>query len=245
MTPSHNKKWLPEYAKLPKAELNGETLKIYNLRDFNHLSNTQAISKYINVTYDLNNLEGLDFVLSYWDNQFLIAHTMLIFRFKNAENLVVSAETRREVGEDWNTYGGFINQFELIYVLGTETDLIKLRTNIRNEDVFVYPVNIDTKGVKQILLNIAHRINEIYKTPEFYNAAFQNCTSSLLEVSRNPDHFNMTNIKLLFNGFSDHFFYSRGDFNNSYSYWDLKTSHYVTKKAKTATNKAEFSKAIH
>ena len=53
----------------------------------------------------------------------------------------ISIETRPEVGEGFNPIASLFKQFELIYVVGNERDLVRVRTNYRNETVYLYRLN--------------------------------------------------------------------------------------------------------
>jgi hypothetical protein len=64
-----------------------------------------------------------------------VAHTFLSFEFDNALPLCISIETRPEIGEGFSPVASLFKQFELIYVVGDERDLVRLRTNYRHEDV--------------------------------------------------------------------------------------------------------------
>ena len=68
-----------------------------------------------------------------------IAHVFLSFGFGD-EHLAVSIEARKERTEGYTTLGGFFRQYELVYVVGDERDLVRLRTNYRKdppEDVYL------------------------------------------------------------------------------------------------------------
>ena len=54
----------------------------------------------------------------------LVGHTFLSFIFDNALPLSISIETRPEVGESFNPVASLFKQFELIYVVGDERDLV-------------------------------------------------------------------------------------------------------------------------
>src|SRR6266480_7347527 len=49
-----------------------------------------------------------------------------------------------ERGESYSTLAGFFKQYELVYVVGDERDLIRLRTSYREprEDVYVYRAQV-------------------------------------------------------------------------------------------------------
>lgn len=244
--PSHDRDWLAEYARLPHAEyIDENTVSIHDVRDFDyHVSRENFTERYQDILYDLNDLEGVDMVITHWDDQVLIAHFQIIFRFNNAENLVISAETRREKGEPWDIPRGFFNQYELIYILGTETDLIKRRTNVSKQDVFLYPTTLDKEAAQELFRKALQVVNTLYQQPEFYNTLELNCTSALFPIARDPSQFHWYTPELLLNGFADRFFYRRGALEGTGSYWNFKTSHYITPIAQAAGDDGDFSKAI-
>ena len=61
--------------------------------------------------------------MSYW-SEGPVAHTSVSFIFDNAPPLCISIETRPEVGEGFDPIGSLFKQFELIYVVGEEHDLV-------------------------------------------------------------------------------------------------------------------------
>jgi Domain of unknown function (DUF4105) len=68
---------------------------------------------------------------------------MLSFSFSGGKNLVISPEIRKERGESFDGIRGLLNQYELVYILATEDDAIRLRTNIRKNAVYMYPIHIE------------------------------------------------------------------------------------------------------
>ena len=78
--------------------------------------------------------------MSHWSGG-LVGHTFLSFIFDNAPPLSISIETRPEVGESFNPVASLFKQFELIYVVGDERDLVRVRTNFRKETVYLYRLN--------------------------------------------------------------------------------------------------------
>ena len=245
MQPSNNKEWLEEYARMPRAEYHGHELIIQDIRDFEyHGSHDNYTPRYKTITYDINDLQGVDFILSHWDDQIMIAHSMLVFRFKNTENLVVSVETRREEDEPWDIPRGFFQQYELIYVLGTEEDLIGRRINISNQDVFLYPTTLNKKQVREVLDNTMREINTLYEQPKFYNTLTKNCTSTLFDVSRRPELFDWFNPQILLNGASDRLLRKLGVLRGEGTYWEFKYNHYISQKGKEASSGNNFSELI-
>ena len=107
------------------------------------ISNTAARDDFT-VRYEerevsISHLTSLDFFVSYWKKG-PVGHTFLSFNFDNAPPLCISIETRPEVGEGFSPIASLFKQFELIYVVGDERDIVRVRTNYRNEDVYLYRI---------------------------------------------------------------------------------------------------------
>jgi hypothetical protein len=110
-----------------------------------------------------------------------LAHTMLSFGFEDGYHLALSIEIRREEEESFEIWKGFANQYELIYVLGDERDLIKLRTNYRGEEVYLYRGNATPEQAQDLLVDVLQRANSLAEQPEFYHALWNNCTTNIAD----------------------------------------------------------------
>ncbi|MCK8784602.1 DUF4105 domain-containing protein [Roseomonas sp. NAR14] len=180
ITPSNDRDWAPEYARLPAVTREGSRVTIRGIRDFAyHGSEAAATPRWYDATYDLDELESLDLVSSYWAGD-AIAHILVSFGFRDGRHLAVSIETRRERGEGYSTLAGFFRQYELIYVVADERDLIGLRTDIRHERVYLYRVHLPPEALRALFLSYLDRIEALRTRPEFYNTLTDNCTTNIL-----------------------------------------------------------------
>ena len=105
---------------------------------------------------------------------------MLSFGFAGNDYLAVSVEIRRERGEEYQTLAGFFRQYELIYVVGDERDLIKLRTNYRKDDVYIYRTRATHEQIRRMFVDVFQRVNKLCQEPEFYNTLGNNCTTNIV-----------------------------------------------------------------
>ena len=88
-----------------------------------------------------------------------------------------------------------------------ERDLIRLRTNYRNEEVYIYRLNTPVNRMRQFLASYVDHMNRLVKTPEFYHALTMNCTSAIrLHSEANPDRL-PSDWRLVVNGYVDRFLY--------------------------------------
>ena len=110
------------------ADNAGDKVTIHNIRNADYQTETDFIICHYDKTFDLSKLKGIDFFLVYWGSP-NIAHTMMSFDFEGQGNVCFSIETRKEMGENYSTIKGFFRQYEIIYVVADERDLVRLRTN--------------------------------------------------------------------------------------------------------------------
>ena len=69
----------------------------------------------------------------------------------------------------------------MMYVVADESDVIKLRTNYREDgDVYMYPIHISKAKAQDLFLDMIREVNSLKDTPEFYNTITNNCTSALV-----------------------------------------------------------------
>jgi hypothetical protein len=175
--PEHNRNWESGQEKLPKIELEGEKIKVINFRDFKWQEDGVAITDYHDEYFNLNQLEGVDVIISHFAEFEGLAHIFLSFRFSDNKNMVISVETRRETGEEFSPWLGLMRRFEIIYVVGSERDIIGVRTDIRQERVYLYPTLANPEKSRDLLLALIKDINNIYNQPTFYNTLLNNCTN--------------------------------------------------------------------
>ena len=127
--PSNERDWQPEVAVLPYATQDGDLVTLHNVRNFDYRTEQDFVPRYDDRTFDLRQLDAVDLIAVYWAGD-AIAHIMLSFGF-GGDHVAVSIETRKEKGEAYSSIAGFFKRYELIYVVGDERDLIRVRTNYR------------------------------------------------------------------------------------------------------------------
>lgn len=177
--PSHDRNWELGHEQLPEISIDTDEVTITNLRDFVWQQNGGAEVRYLTQEYDLNQIETVDVIISHFSEFEGLAHIFLSFVFSDGKNVVVSLETRRENDEEFSPWWGLWRQFEIIYVVGTENDIIGVRQNIRKERVYRYPTIASAEKARELFLKVSEDINAIADQPKFYNTLLNNCTNSL------------------------------------------------------------------
>jgi Domain of unknown function (DUF4105) len=241
--PSNDRQWLVDVAVLPYAEIDGDRLTVHNIRNFDYTSEEQFTPRYYNKTFDLGKLKRVDYILSYWSGR-AIAHSMASFEFDGDEYLAISIETRKESGEAYSAVQGFFRQYELTYVIADERDVLKLRTNFRKEDVYVFRTLVPPQNVRTLLLSYLKSANELKEKPEFYNALTTNCATSILPHIREYNPAARISMSIILNGHSARAAHARGGLDQRLSFDELERRSHVNAAAIAAGDSSDFSKLI-
>lgn len=240
---SNSRDWSPEYQYLAQVTHDGNTVTINNLRNFKYNGKLPATPRWEKRTYNLDKLIGVDIFFSYWGSEH-IAHTILSWQFENSPPLAISIETRREKGEFYSAILGFFRQYELYYVVADEQDLIKVRTNDRGEDVYLYRLNTAVATAKDLLLDYFKIINRLTDKPIWYNAATHNCTTTIRQHAKHIAKNDPFNWRILLNGHLPELAYQRGTINNTMTYDQIRKASYVSEKGKLAGEDKDYSNLI-
>jgi hypothetical protein len=244
--PLNDRQWQQNVEKLANATVKGDFVTIRNIRNFDYKSEFNYQPDYYNKTYDLKKLESADLFTTYWMGP-VIAHTMLSFNFGEEGHLAISIEARKEKGESYSSIKGFFKQYELIYVVADERDLVRLRTNYRKnpiEDVYLYSINWPKEDVKKVFLQYIDEMNRLNDNPDFYNTLMNNCTTMIwINTLVNQDHLKFS-WKVLASGFYAEYLYENGWLDQDLPFRELKNGAHINSLANDADQASDFSKRI-
>jgi hypothetical protein len=209
--PSNIREWSVDQALLPSAEIKDNLVAVQNIRNFSYASVTEYNPHYYNKTYDLDHIKKVWYVLVPFPGLPGSAHNFLSFEFDNNVFLSVSMEIRKEKTDVFSPVKGLINEFELMYVVADEKDVIKLRTNYRQNPVYLYPLKFTRAQEQQLFKDVMTRANHLTKHPEFYNTLTNSCSTNV------RDHINTLkaihipwSYKMVIPGFSDKYLFDLG-----------------------------------
>src|SRR5439155_17862822 len=106
-----------------------------------------------------------------------IAHPIVSFQFADALPLCFSIETCKTIGQRYSALEGLYRQYTLIYVVADERDSIRVRSNYRHEDVYLYRTLASPAQARGRFLEYIQATNELRDHPRWYNAVTSNCTT--------------------------------------------------------------------
>ena len=228
---------------MPRASIEGDRVRITGVRNFEYRSRNDFTVRYEEREVQLSHLTGLDFYVSYW-SEGTVAHTFVSFIFDNAPPLCISIETRPEVGEGFNPIASLFKQFELIYVVGDEHDLVGARTNHRHERVYLYHMNTSADDARRLLLIYLARINELADRPEWYHLLTNSCTINIIRYANAAGREGRFDFRHLLNGLIDSYLYHSGRVDTTLPYEELRRRSLINDAAQAADDAADFSERI-
>lgn len=178
--PSNDRDWVGGQDRLPRFTTQGDVVTVTNVRDATYLPDGSVADwGFHPATVHLANLQGADLLISHFGPNRAVAHTFLSFDFGADGRLVVSVEARREAGEDYGLVAGLLRQFEIIYVVGTERDIIGRRTHVDGDQVSLYPLRLTPEQTRALFADVSGRAERLATAPEFYHSLWNNCTTNL------------------------------------------------------------------
>nr|MBP9759481.1 DUF4105 domain-containing protein [Candidatus Dojkabacteria bacterium] len=212
-TPSNNRNWIEGVRKLAEVEINENSFKINNVRNWRYGKDQQILAKdYLNIEYNYDDIDGVWFVEEPFTQNEIVAHTFFIFDFKNQRPIGLSIEARREEGEEYNMTKGLFRGYELYYNWATEQDLLSIRSVWKKNPMYMYPLNFTSKTNEvKLLKSLLGKTHELETKPEFYNTLTKNCTNSLAIHANEikPGSIPIHNA-WLFPGYADKLLYEKG-----------------------------------
>jgi hypothetical protein len=108
-----------------------------------------------------------------------VAHVFVCFGFSDGQSVAVSVEGRRVKGRPYQIIPSLFRQYQLIYVIGDERDVVGVRGAVWKIPVFFYPANTTNERKRAIFVDVMERAHALEEHPEFYHLIFNNCMNNI------------------------------------------------------------------
>lgn len=203
--PRLERDWYPYLGRTSQVDVVGQGFAVSPLSDWSYSAEGVTQERYIESSYNLDELREVWFMLEPQPGSQLAAHTLLLFEFEGDRLLGLTIEARREQGEEYSALRGAFNAFELAYVWGTARDFLTRRAVMLGHEVFLYPVAIGDDQKRMLLTRLLERTEALESTPRYYNTITSNCTNELAKAAG----FNWAPAFIL-TGRSDEYLFRRG-----------------------------------
>ena len=243
LKPSHDRVWADDVARLLHIDIDGNHARLTNVRNFDWRSETDYTVRWETRDYDLDHLVTADLVLSYWMGS-AIAHTLVSFGFDDGRYLTFSVEIRKEKGESFSALGGFFRKFETVLVASDERDIVRVRSNVRGEDVYLYRLQVAPATLRKLFVGYAGEAARLEREPAFYNTLTSNCTTIVFDLARAINPQLPFDYRLLASGYLAEYAYDVGGLTPGFDYAALHARGRITERALAAGNDARFSELI-
>ncbi len=245
--PTNDRDWVREQTRAPTATVTGDRIVVRDVRAFRWRTESDAVARWEDREYRLSDLESVWFLVSPFPEWSGAAHTWLSFGFRGGDYLAVSVEARKEIGENYTPLGGLLKRYELMYVLADERDVVRLRTDVWQDPVYLYPVKTTPTRARAALVDVLTRADRVAEWPEFYSTLTNNCTTAIVKhanriapgrVPYGPD--------VLFSGNSDRLAMELGllDVEEGMTLEAARARYRIDEKARAMGDGEDFSTAI-
>ena len=249
LAPSNFRDWTPEQAVVPTAAVHGNQVMIQNVRNCQYFASDTFLVDYYDKSFDLSAVRSVDFLMVPFESMPAVAHTMLSFEIARpdgkSDHLAVSVEVRKEKHETYNPVKGSARQFELMYVVADERDVIRQRTNYRHENVYLYRTTATPETAQLLLTDILSRVNQLAKKPEFYDTITNNCTTNIVRhINRVRPNRITYDVRMLLPGYSDELAFNQGLIVPYGTFEQTKQRAYINPLAERFADREDFSELI-
>ena len=241
--PSNDRDWNLDQQVLPEISISGNQVNIKNIRHFTYSTKDDYTPGYYDKTFDLTKLKNVYYMVEPFSGHGAgAAHTLLSFEFEQNNFVAISVEIRKEIGETFSPWKGLLKQYELMYVIGDERDLLKLRSNYRHDQVYLYPMKGSIEKKRALFLDMLARAQKLQTEPEFYNTLSNTCTTNLVahlnKISPNKVPFS---LKVLMPAYSGELAYDLGLIDTNLTFFEAQQKYLINDRALKYANDPNWS----
>ena len=243
--PSNLREWQGDVAETAWAEVTGNLATIHNYRNFEYRTEMDYTPHWETKIVDVSQIRGIDLFVDYWGSPW-IAHVIVSFQLGTDDHVAISVEARKETGEAYSAVRGFFRQYELIYVVADERDVVRVRTNYRQgEQIYLYHTRATPERSRKLFLEYLREINLLHRRPQWYNALTSNCTTNIAgRMQAAGGAVPQWDWRLLLDGHGDEMMYERGDLAGDLPFAELKAQALINGAARAADAAPDFSRRI-
>ncbi len=241
--PSNDRPWSEDVKYPMTSSVNGNIATIDHVRNFNWRTDHDFDARWEKRAYNIDTIKSVDLFLSNWGIK-AVSHVLVSFEFENGQHVVFSVEIRKEKGEKYSNIAGFFKEFELTLIAADEGDIVKVRTNVRNENVSRYPIKLNSHNRRALFLSYLEEGNKLAANPEFYNTVTANCSTVAFKLVKAIAPDIRYNWRVMASGYLPDYLYDIGNFDTNISLEETIAKALINPRAIKVTDAQNFSTEI-
>ena len=250
LQPTNQRDWEYGMATLPHITIAGDVVDVQHVRDFRWSADGPRSSDYVDRTFDVQRLARVWFVEEPFTIAPLygfegVAHTYFVFDFQDQPPVAISVESRRERGQGYDPLLGLFNEYELMYIWGTEQDLTGRRAVLEKNQLYMYPLVGSLDTARRLFVDLAQVSHDLETQPRFYNTLTSNCTNELAKVANSAQPGAIPpNIALVFPGYAAKALYDLGFIANDAPFEQVRQRSAITATVAATIDSPDFSRLL-
>lgn len=241
--PSHDRDWADDVAFITTGTAEGDHVTLNHVRNFHWRGKEDYDIRWEKREYDLSRLTSVDMLTSSWGLPG-IAHVLVSFGFDDGDYVVFTVEIRRERHQSFSAVGGFFKEFELAIIATDERDAVRVRTNIREEEVSLYRIGLNAQDAKELFLSFVSQANYLAEHPRFYHTVTGNCTTIVYSMMKQIVDGLPLDYRLLLSGRLPSYVKAVNGMASEQPLTELNQRGKISKQAREAGSSSEFSSLI-
>lgn len=179
--------WKEDVSVLALVEISEDesTITFKGIRDWRYAKEKVLSRDYTSEVFRVKDLEKIWYYVQPLNSSGWLAHTFVVFEFKNADlkfqSLGISLEARKKQSQEYSMLKGIFKGFTLVHVWATAEDLVSRREVYSTYDLPLerHEIQLSEEDKVGLLKAYARETNALHQAPEFYNTLAFNCTSAL------------------------------------------------------------------
>lgn len=175
--------WDKQWSHPSQASLNGDILHLRNIRDFEFYSPWEYDERYLTEDFNLKELCAVHLIESRSHGIIPGCDLLFSFVFRDGRNLAFGPELKLPVNQQLNEVQSLYKSYGLLYVFGTEEDLLRLRSQKKHEYLSFHTLRITPEQAQNMLLACI-RLAEDTPTDKAYPPYLKKYCGSMQQILR-------------------------------------------------------------